>query len=80
MSSEPEGFLNEIFSLEKFISAGSQQGSVLGLILFLIFINNISDDLHGMTRLFADDTPPSYSSQNIRDMQLLINTDLKQII
>ena len=29
-----------------------------------------------MTRLFADDTSLSYSSLNIRDMQLLINTDL----
>ena len=72
-------FVNEKFSLEKFISAGVPQGSVLGPLLFLIFINDISDDSHGMTRLFADDTSLSYSSLNIRDMQLLINTDLIRV-
>lgn len=32
-----------------------------------------------MTRLFADDTSLSYSSLNVREMQLLINTDLNRL-
>lgn len=72
-------FVNETFSSDKFISAGVPQGSVIGPLLILIFINDISDDLHGMTRLFADDTSLSYSSPNLRDMQRLINTDLERL-
>ena len=32
------------------------QGSVLGLILFLIFINDLEDDLSSKVPKFADDT------------------------
>ena len=32
------------------------QGSVLGLLLFLLYINDIVTDIGSNTRLFADDT------------------------
>ena len=72
-------FINNTFSTQKPISAGVPQGSVLGPLLFLIYINDISDDLTGLARLFADDTSLSYSSADIRQIELILNEDLRKL-
>jgi hypothetical protein len=58
------------------VSAGVPQGSVLALLLFLIYINDIGEKLLSLSRLFADDTSLGYSSQNVVEIENVINHDL----
>ena len=59
--------------------AGVPQGSVLGPLLFLLYVNDIADNLLSLTRLFADDTSLSYSSQSPYTIEDVINSDLESI-
>ena len=71
--------INENFSSQKSISAGFPQGSVLGPLLFSIYINNILKDLNGLARLFADDTSLSCSSLDLHQIEMIINDDLRKL-
>jgi hypothetical protein len=42
-------------------------------LLFLLYINDITDNLGNLARLFADDTSLSYSGKNFDLMQIEIN-------
>ena len=57
-------------------NADVPQGSVLGPLLFLIYINDIAESLLSITRLFADDSSLFYSASNIHDIEGIINHDL----
>ena len=50
--------LNGTLSSPLHVKAGVHQGSVLGLNLFLIFINDLTDSLENPLYLFADDSTP----------------------
>jgi hypothetical protein len=45
--------------------------------LFLLYINDITDNLGNLARLFAEDTSLSYSGQNFDLMQIEIINDLE---
>ncbi|EGT44568.1 hypothetical protein CAEBREN_17288 [Caenorhabditis brenneri] len=47
--------INGIFSTEKHVLSGVPQGSVLGPLLFLLFINDIGDHFQSNFLLYADD-------------------------
>ena len=44
------------YSDVKHVNAGVPQGSVLGSPLFLVYVNDITQNILSITRLFADDT------------------------
>lgn len=64
-------------SNKKTITCGVPQGSVLGPIMFLIYINSIGNlNLKGNIKLFADDTTIIYFSDNILQLENDIKYDL----
>ena len=71
--------LNGFSSEFKSIRAGVPQGSVLGPLLFLLYINDISDDLTSLARLFADDTFLSFSSTDPMHIENTMNQDLNKL-
>ena len=58
-------FVNNELSDSGLVKAGVPQGFVLGPLLFLLYINDITDSLGNLTRLFADDTSLSYSGKKL---------------
>lgn len=59
------------------VQAGVPQGSVLGPLLFIIYINDIAENLLSLCRLFADDTSFSCSGQDGLHVKNVIDHDLE---
>ena len=61
------------------INAGIPQGSVLGPLLFLVFINDLPENLESHVRLFADDSKLFVTTANSLDPETTLNNDLASI-
>ena len=55
------------------VISGIPQGTVLGPLLFVIYINDLTNDLTSMTKLFADDTKVYREVNNAEESKLLQN-------
>ena len=59
---------------------GVSQGSVLGPLLFLIYINELHQVIkHAEIHYFADDTNLLYSGKSLKDINQKINFELENI-
>ena len=61
------------------ITAGVSQGSILGPLLFFLFINDIVRDIGSSIRLFADDTSLYIIVEDPIVAAELLNADLEKI-
>ena len=71
--------LNGQFSSWADVNAGVPQGSILGPLLFLIYINDLSDGLKSECKLFADDTSLFSVVNDINTSASDLNEDLEKI-
>jgi len=62
------------------IKLGVPQGSILGPLLFLLYVNNMTNiSQYLMFLLFADDTNLIYSNANLEELFRVINSELEKL-
>ena len=71
--------LNGIESSWLPIESGVPQGSVLGPLLFLIYINDLTEGISSNMRLFADDSSLFIKVRDIQETQTQLMEDLDKI-
>ena len=71
--------INGNYSTEKDIKTCILQGSILGPILFLIYINDLHFVSESLTLMFADDTFGLKSDSNLNSLIQSINIDIKNM-
>ena len=72
-------YVNGCKSRELPIDIGVPQGSVLGPLLFLLYINDLPCASLLLTKLFADDTCLIFSAKTVDELQIVINREMRKI-
>ena len=62
------------------MTCGIPQGSSLGQLLFLIYINDLPNCSNALTfRIFADDTNVFASARDLKVLEKIVNSELKKV-
>ena len=80
ISLTPKGQNKWIFIYEQYIKCGVPQGSVLGPLIFLVYINDMPYASKILDiRLFADDTSIFISNKKLEKLETIVNSELVNI-
>ena len=73
-------FVNGSLSNSQILTCGIPQGTILGPLLFILYIYDLPNCLsNSVARMYADDTHLTFASNNIESINDVMNHDLSNV-